>query len=136
MNNCIFCKIINREIPAYIIYEDDDVLAFLDIEPISKGHTLIIPKKHYQNLTETSDELIMKMGVINKKIALNILNKLKPQGLNYLINQEAIAGQVIFHYHQHIIPKYDAKNGLTINQNIINNDSYNLETIKKEICIK
>ncbi len=106
MNDCLFCKIVSGEIPSYKIYEDEDFLAFLDINPVNLGHTLVIPKKHSTNILEMEDELSKKMIIVVKKISQKIKTSLKSDGINILINNEAGAGQIIFHTHIHIIPRF------------------------------
>ena len=117
MNNCIFCKIINKEIPSNIVYEDDKFLAFLDIAKATNGHTILIPKKHVKNVLECDDETLGEMMIIAKKIATNLINKLGAEGCNILTNCNEVAGQTCFHFHIHIIPRYDAKDALEINFN-------------------
>jgi histidine triad (HIT) family protein len=103
--DCIFCKIAKGEIPSYKVYEDDDALAFLDIAPVSPGHTLVIPKKHYKNIEEiTEDELCSLIKVV-KRIGLNTKKKLGAQGYNACMNNDPVAGQLIPHIHFHIIPR-------------------------------
>ena len=104
-NNCIFCKIVKKKLPAKIIYENDDTLAFLDIFPISEGHTIVIPKKHYENI-----EVIPEVELINvvktvKELAKILHNKLSFEGYNILQNNFRAAGQVVPHFHFHIIPR-------------------------------
>ena len=102
---CIFCKIITGEIPGYKIYEDENTLAFLDINPVHPGHTLIIPKKHYANLEEiTSDELCDLIKAV-KIIGKGIKNGLQAEGYNIQVNNDPVAGQIIPHLHFHIIPR-------------------------------
>ncbi|MFC4651838.1 HIT family protein [Lactococcus nasutitermitis] len=111
MDNCIFCKIIAGEIPSTKIYEDDDVLAFLDITQTTKGHTLVVPKKHYHNiLAMTPGEsaiLFSKVPALANKIVQN----LNATGMNILQNNEEIAGQSVFHTHIHLIPRYTEDDG-------------------------
>ncbi|MDR3215572.1 MAG: HIT family protein [Bacilli bacterium] len=123
MENCLFCKIISNEIPAYKIYEDDDFLAFLDISQTTKGHTLVIPKKHYRNIYDVDEDTVAKIHQLAFKLAKQITKKLNAQGVNILNNNEAIAGQTIFHYHVHIIPRYrdDDKISIVFNENIDSN---------------
>lgn len=102
---CIFCKITNREIPSKIIYENDLNLAFLDISPISKGHTIVIPKNHYFNLEDIPNNELTELYKVVKKIAIQIHKKLKINGYNILQNNFTAAGQVIKHFHVHIIPR-------------------------------
>jgi len=103
--NCIFCKIINREIPSKIVFENDLNLAFLDISPISKGHTIIIPKNHYSTLEDISDHELAETFKVVKKISKRIHQNLQIDGYNILQNNFAVAGQVINHFHVHIIPR-------------------------------
>lgn len=113
MTDCIFCKIISGDIPSYKIYEDDQTLAFLDITQTTKGHTLVIPKKHVRNVLEmTPDEaatLFSKVPVI----ATNLVEKLGASGLNILQNNEVIAGQTVFHAHVHLIPRFSEGDGFS-----------------------
>jgi histidine triad (HIT) family protein len=111
MTDCIFCKIIAGDIPSYKIYEDDDTLAFLDITQTSKGHTLLVPKKHANNLLEMSTSeittLFSKIGIITKKFT----KQLGATGMNILQNNTEIAGQSVFHTHIHLIPRYSKNDG-------------------------
>jgi len=105
---CIFCKIKKREIPSRIIFEDDFTLAFLDISPISTGHTIIIPKNHYSNLEDIPSNELSELYKTVKKLAIRIHKNLKIDGYNILQNNFKAAGQDILHFHVHIIPrKYD-----------------------------
>lgn len=106
MKDCIFCKIVKGEIPSTKVYEDADFIAFLDIQPQSKGHTLIVPKLHYANLYELPDELAAKVLPLAKKLSLRLNEKFKPQGLNAMQNNGEIAGQTVMHYHLHLVPRY------------------------------
>lgn len=104
---CIFCKIINGEIPSSKVYEDDDVLAILDISQATLGHTLVMPKKHYANILEIPSDEYTKVMLKVKDIANKINTTLKPNGINVLNNCGEVAGQTVMHYHVHIIPRYD-----------------------------
>lgn len=106
MDNCLFCKIVSKELPNYTVYEDTTVLAFLDIHPCSKGHTVVIPKKHCDRVSEMneSDWLALNAGL--KKTAQKIQAVLNPDGMNMGINDGAVAGQAVGHVHWHIIPRY------------------------------
>lgn len=106
-SECIFCKIIKRKIPASIIYEDEDVISFLDIFPVNIGHSLVIPKKHFENIFETPEDILGKMMIASKKIAKAIKEQLKTKGTNIVINNEKAAGQLVFHVHIHVIPRFD-----------------------------
>ncbi|MFW9988971.1 MAG: HIT family protein [Candidatus Odinarchaeota archaeon] len=103
--NCIFCKIVKREIPSKIIFENDLNIAFLDISPISKGHTIVIPKNHYSNLEDIPDNELSEIYKIVKQLGTLIHQKLKIDGYNILQNNFIAAGQVINHFHVHIIPR-------------------------------
>ncbi len=106
MTDCVFCKIINRELPADIVYEDDNTIAFMNIKPISKGHLLVVPKKHAQDLLENTDEELANLMSAVKKIAPAALKVTGSQGFNLSVNTGSAAGQIIFHTHFHIIPRY------------------------------
>jgi histidine triad (HIT) family protein len=105
IENCIFCKIVNNQIPSKIIFENDLCLAFLDISPISKGHTIIIPKRHYDNIEDISEQDLASIFKVVKKIAILIHQKLNIDGYNILQNNYKAAGQEINHFHIHIIPR-------------------------------
>ena len=105
--SCIFCKIIAGEIPAYKVYEDDDVLAFLDITPVNSGHTLVIPKKHYPNLLELPEEMACKIVSIIKKITPAILAGVVAKDFNLGLNNGKLSGQVVDHLHWHIMPRFE-----------------------------
>lgn len=109
-NNCIFCKIAAGEIPSATLYEDDDFRVILDIEPASKGHALIIPKEHYANLYELDDELAAKAMVLAKKIITKLTDILECDGYNVLQNNGPAAGQTVFHFHMHLVPRYKNDN--------------------------
>jgi histidine triad (HIT) family protein len=103
--NCIFCKILAKEVPATLIYENEHVLAFLDITPINPGHTLIIPKSHYENMFELPEELTLEMMRAVKKISHGIKDGLSEPGMNIIMNNGVPAGQTVFHAHIHLIPR-------------------------------
>ena len=107
---CIFCKIANGEIPSYKVYEDNDFLAFLDLSQTTKGHTLIIPKKHYSNLLEVNFEELSNLFNIVQKISKAIQKTTNATGFNILNNCGTSAGQTVMHFHIHIIPRYDYDN--------------------------
>ncbi len=108
MKDCIFCKIVKKEIPAKIIAENERAIAFLDAFPITDGHTLVIPKEHYPDLGLCDEETLVDVIKLVKKVSNKIedTKKLNPWGFNYLSNQGTIAGQEVMHFHMHIIPKY------------------------------
>ena len=104
----IFEKIIAREIPAAIVYEDNDTLAFMDIGPVIKGHTLVIPKTCYDPVTETPDDVLAKLIIVAKRIAAAQIKGLCADGVNIIQNSGSAAGQVVPHIHFHVIPRYAA----------------------------
>ena len=103
----IFEKIVNHEIAATIVYEDSDTLAFLDIGPIIKGHTLVIPKTCYDSVTETPDEVLIKLMLVAKRIAAAQIKSLGANGINIIQNNGEAAGQVVPHIHVHVIPRFE-----------------------------
>ena len=105
-DNCIFCKIIDGKIPSATIYEDEDFKVILDIGPASKGHALILPKEHYANIYELPEELAAKVMVLAKKMASHMTEQLKCDGFNLVQNNGEVAGQTVFHFHLHLIPRY------------------------------
>ncbi len=104
--DCIFCKIVANEIPSSKIYEDEDVVAFLDLHPSSKGHALVVPRIHTEDFLSTPDQELSKVIVKVKKIADGIVKATGAAGFNLNVNTKPAAGQVIFHLHFHIIPRY------------------------------
>ena len=106
MTDCIFCKIIKGEIPSYRLYEDDSVIAFLDIQPVNKGHTLIVPKKHSLDITDMEDEDITAVFTAAKKLAPAILKATGADGFNLGMNNKKAAGQLVMHSHLHIMPRF------------------------------
>ena len=106
--DCLFCKIINNEIPSYTIYEDENVKCFLDINPIENGHTLIIPKKHFTDINDIDKETILNVFEASKKVIEIINNGLHPDGIKLTQNNGCI--QDVKHFHLHVIPKYKEKN--------------------------
>lgn len=102
----VFERIIKREIPAYIVYEDDLVIAFLDISQVTKGHTLVVPKKVYKDVFELDDDIAGHLFKVSVKLAKGIKKAFKAEGLNIVNNNGSEAGQEVFHYHIHLIPRY------------------------------
>ena len=105
MEDCIFCKIINNEIPSYKIYEDDLVLAFLDVNPLSSGHTLVVPKKHADNVFDIEEKYLERIAVVSKQIAQKMKANLGIDGVNFYHASGVHAEQTVFHFHLHIIPR-------------------------------
>lgn len=104
--NCIFCKIANGEIPSATLYEDDDFRIILDLGPASKGHALLLPKDHYENLYMLPDDLAAKALPVVKKIITRLTEVLGCDGYNIVQNNGETAGQTVFHFHMHLIPRY------------------------------
>ncbi len=103
--DCIFCKIIKGEIPSKRIYEDDNFMAILDVNPVAEGHTLVISKKHFTNILEMPSTLGNEFIDAVKKTALKIISEYKAEGFNFGVNTNKAAGQVVFHLHAHILPR-------------------------------
>lgn len=107
MNNCIFCKIIKGELPSNKLYEDDYILAFMDIQPVNPGHLLIIPKKHAELIIDVEDEVITKMNLLAKKVNIALRKSgLKAEGVNFFLADGEAAGQEVFHVHLHLFPRF------------------------------
>ena len=114
MSDCIFCKIANGEIPSATLYEDEDFRVILDLGPASKGHALILPKAHAANIYEISDDMAAKAMILAKKMATKMTEALKCDGFNIVQNNGEPAGQTVFHFHMHLIPRYEGDQvGLT-----------------------
>lgn len=111
MSDCIFCKIVNGEIPSAKVYEDEHVLAFLDISQVTKGHTLVIPKVHKENLYELTPEMAKHIFSVIPKLANALKDTYQPVGLNLVNNNGEKAGQSVFHFHAHLIPRYGEGDG-------------------------
>lgn len=109
---CIFCKIVNKEIPSYQLYEDDYVIAILDISQVTKGHTLIISKKHYENIMEADPETLHHIIETAQKVGIQLKEKLGANGFNVLNNNGSAAGQTVNHLHFHIIPRYNENDAI------------------------
>ena len=113
-DDCLFCKIINGEIPSSKVYEDDDVLAFLDISQTTVGHTLVIPKAHTNNFLTAPKELMHKVMDVAQRIGQAQIAVLGAKGVNILSNVNKEAGQSIYHFHVHVIPRYVSNEGFQI----------------------
>ena len=105
-NDCVFCAIAAGEIPSFKVYEDELVLAYLDINPFTKGHTLVIPKEHSSGLLDTSDDTLAAIAARVKKVAAHLKSALPCDGFNILQNNGEAAGQTVMHIHFHIVPRY------------------------------
>lgn len=109
-NNCIFCKIANGDIPSKTLYEDEEFRVILDLAPATKGHALILPKSHFKNLYELPEETAGKAMMLAKKMATTMTEKLGCDGFNVVQNNNEVAGQTVFHFHMHLIPRYENDN--------------------------
>ncbi len=131
-DDCIFCKIIAGEIPSQAIYEDEEFKVILDVAPATKGHALILPKNHYANLYELPEEKATDVMKLAKKMMKVMTDKLHCDGFNLVQNNGEAAGQTVFHFHMHLVPRY--KNDGEILKYIAQNPSQKeLEEIKKAI---
>ncbi len=111
MSDCLFCKIVAGAIPNYTVYEDDNVLAFLDIHPCSQGHTVVIPKKHFREIGEMDADSWQKLAA-GLQASVNTVQKvLQPDAMNIGINDRPVAGQAVAHAHWHIIPRWEGDGG-------------------------
>lgn len=111
-NNCIFCKLANGEIPTNTLYEDEDFRVAFDLGPATKGHALIIPKNHYRNIYDIDEEIIGKAAKLAKKMAKVMTDTFGADGFNLMQNNEEVAGQSVFHFHMHLIPRYKGDNAI------------------------
>ena len=102
---CIFCKIRDRQISALIVYEDKDTMAFLDINPVNLGHTLVVPKEHIDSFLNAKNDTLTSVTLTTQRVAAGIKKSLNADGINIIINNGKAAGQVIFHLHLHVIPR-------------------------------
>ncbi len=121
-DQCIFCKIIRGDIPSSKVYEDENVLAFLDLSQVTKGHTLVIPKNHQANVFELDDETAANLFRAVPKVANAIKSAFDPKALNVLNNNGEFAGQSVFHCHIHLLPRYDKSDGFGMKWEIHEND--------------
>jgi histidine triad (HIT) family protein len=115
-DDCLFCKIVKGEIPSAIVYKDKDVVAFLDIFPFTKGHTIVVPVEHHETFFDFPDDKIRDYFTLLKKLAYQIKTNLNADGLNIVQNNFRAAGQVVFHMHYHIIPRWENDNKPFIKQ--------------------
>ncbi len=114
MSDCIFCKIIAGEIPSSKVYEDEEVLAFLDITQVTKGHTLVVPKAHYRNVLAMDSQSAAQLFSRVPKIAQHLKETLHAKGINIINNNEELAGQTVFHTHVHLLPRFSEQDDLNI----------------------
>lgn len=133
MEECIFCKIINGEIPSAKLYEDEQVLAFLDITQTTPGHALIIPKKHVRNVLEMDQETASQLFAQVPKVARAIKNATNAPAMNIINNNEELAGQSVFHAHIHLVPRYSQNDGISIEYTTHEPDFNQLALLAKNI---
>jgi len=107
--SCIFCRIAQKQVPASFVYEDEKAIAFLDIKPLNEGHTLVIPKSHYESIFEIPVDLISQLHGVTKRIALAVKKATNADGISISQQNGKAAGQEIFHLHVHIIPRYEGQ---------------------------
>ena len=130
---CIFCKIAAGEIPSKTLYEDGEFRVILDLGPATRGHALILPKDHYRNLFDLPEETAEKAIVLAKSMALQMREKLRCDGFNLVQNNEETAGQTVFHFHMHLIPRYKG-DGQTIGWKPGKPGEAELEEIRKALA--
>lgn len=129
---CVFCKIINGEIPCFKVYETEHIVCFLDINASSKGHTLIVPKKHVTNMFDVSDEIICEVIKAVNYVTKLLKEKLGVEAVNVINNSGEKAGQTVMHLHYHVIPRYD-NDGIVISPKQTEPDFDKLKQVLEEI---
>ena len=133
-NSCIFCQIIDGHLPSHRIYEDMDVLAFLDIQQTTSGHTIVIPKHHYDHFLSTPKQVMNQVMNVAQRIGQAQMQTLDAKGVNLLSNVLKAAGQSVFHFHVHVIPRYLPSDRLKITiQKADSSDQLNLPTLAKQL---
>lgn len=131
-DDCIFCKIIDGEIPSHTVYEDENMIAFLDVNPVSKGHTLVVPKEHVENIHEAEGMDYLFDGLVNVSNAVK--EAFNPEGVNIAQNNGEAAGQEVFHLHFHITPIYDGNElDITYNRSELDDGKEIAEEIGNEL---
>lgn len=131
-SSCVFCKISDGVIPCYKIYEDDDVLAFLDVNPVTYGHTLVIAKEHYETFLSTPKEIMHKVMDVAQRIGQVQIRELGAKGVNILSNCYEAAGQSVKHFHVHVIPRYEASDGFKLEMKE-NKPQYELSVVLEKL---
>ena len=135
MEDCIFCKIVNGEIPSFKVYEDDMVFAFLDINPLSRGHVLVLSKEHYENILEVPEDTYAHMAKMTKKISDKVQEVYKPEGILVNQNNGKRAGQQIMHIHIHVKPIYKDTMVFSEANHRKKFDDQKMKKIQKELAI-
>ena len=128
--DCVFCKIGSKVIPSHVIHENDNILAFLDVKPHAKGHTVVIPKKHGMTIFDFNDDDLKKLIVFVKDVMKRIQDVLNPDGFNVGWNHNSAGGQVVPHLHIHIMPRYNGDGGGSMHS-IISNPQVSVEEVAK-----
>lgn len=105
MENCIFCKIVDRQIPAEIIFDNELTMAFMDLTPVNAGHALVIPKAHYSDFLSAPEAIVREVASVSQRVAVAVMQAMESDGCNITINNGAAAGQAVQHFHQHVIPR-------------------------------
>ncbi len=130
---CIFCSIADGSIPAHKIYEDDHIVAFLDIAQVTKGHTLVVPKRHYEHFLACDNELLSYLMLKAQIIGNHIMNKTGAKGMHILSNINETAGQSVAHFHVHLIPRYDAQDACQIH--FAQSEPQDLASLAKQLAV-
>ncbi len=130
--NCIFCDIVHHKAKAEILYENEKIISFLDINPMNYGHALIIPKQHYENFLQVPDEYLLEMINGTRIISNAVTKSLKPDGFNIVANNGKAAGQSVFHFHFHIIPRF-LDDGFKIKLNLKKYQNGNIKMFGEKI---
>ncbi len=132
LTGCTFCQIIRKEKQAYLVYEDEKCIAFLDAYPVNKGHTLVVPKIHYESIYDIPEEILAHIMKISKRLALAYRQIFDSIGLNIIQSNGIAARQTIFHFHVHLIPRYH-QDGLTLFRPHLSRGESNLSQVYNEI---
>ncbi len=134
-DNCIFCRIIAGEIPSATIFEDQDFKAILDVGPAVKGHVLLLPKEHCADAFELPEDLAEKVLPTAQKIARHMKAQLNCQGLHMLQNNGVAAGQTVFHYHLHLIPRFEGEDGALLTWSTQTYEEGEMETMREKLAV-
>lgn len=127
---CVFCDIVDGKIPSKKVFENDNLIAILDISQTTKGHTLIIPKKHFDNMLSTDEVILQEMISLSKTLGNKIVKNMNATGLNVLLNTNESAGQTVMHTHMHLIPRYDSSDTINIK---FKENNFDLDQILEQI---
>lgn len=131
--DCLFCKIAGKTIPSEVVYEDESVLAFLDIHPLAPGHTLIVPRVHSDNLLDLPDADVAKVFLSVKKVTALLAEKLAPAGFTIGINHGRIGGQLVDHLHIHVIPRFEGDGGGSLHSVVKNPPKESLSDLRRKV---